>query len=605
VHSFFQDLVFSEVVYSFFQGIRFDLLSIFTFLGLFFLIINIPVNSKLLIKINCCILNTLCLIFSILLASDIIYFKLFKKHLTTELLLAKSHFDYFLDLALHDYFVVTLIIIGFIILLFYFTLKLIDKYYVPPNKNLSFNIIALSLLVFVMFFFIRGRLTYKNLSIIDAYAKKYTIGELSLNGIFTSYTSLRKKQMPNIINISEEETLEIVKSNLIENNEEITPNPQYPLMRQRIKFNVNGKNYNVIVILLESWQKDYIDSISGTQYGVTPNFDELVKNSLVYDNFYANGQRSIMGLMSVFFSIPHVKGLPYMGYGLENFGQTRLPAILSKNGYDNVYVQGDKRESDKACFLANYHGFKNSYGKQDIPLIYKYDVSISKGYDIEGLDFFFKKVNNLKTPFFAFYFTTTTHIPYAKTILKSLEKYQEDGKEKTGYLNRLYYADYALGNFMENAKKQPWFDNTVFIMVTDHQAYGVGGMFGEYEKTKVDKIFKIPMIIYCPKLFKPEKINKLGSQFDLVPTIIDILNIQTPYSSMGKSLFSDSVNRFAFLSYEGEQVYLINNDGVVSKDWTNSLNNESGSGTNLMFAIEKTVHSLVVKDKWFDRNSLN
>jgi hypothetical protein len=77
------------------------------------------------------------LIFSILLASDIIYFKLFKKHLTTELLLAKSHFDYFLDLALHDYFVVTLIIIGFIILLFYFTLKLIDKYYVPPNKNLS------------------------------------------------------------------------------------------------------------------------------------------------------------------------------------------------------------------------------------------------------------------------------------------------------------------------------------------------------------------------------------------------------------------------------------------------------------------------------------
>jgi phosphoglycerol transferase MdoB-like AlkP superfamily enzyme len=379
-------------------------------------------------------------------------------------------------------------------------------------------------------------------------------------------------------------------------------------MRRRVKFNVDAKGYNVIIILLESWQKDYIDSMAGTSYGVTPNFDALVKKSIVYDRFYANGQRSIMGLMSVFFSFPYVHGLPYMGHGLENFGQARLPFILAENGYDNVFVQGDKRESDNAIALANYLGFKEAYGKQDIPIKHDY-LSISKGYDLEGFEFFFLKVNKLKKPFFAFYFTTTTHIPYAKTVLKSLEKYPQDGTEKTGYLNRLYYADHALGEFMRQAESEPWFKNTVFIMCSDHQAYGVGGKAGEYEKTKVDKTFKIPMIIYCPALFKPEVNSKLGSQFDIVPTIIDILNIETPYSSLGKSLFSKTDNRFVFLSYEGDQVYLINNEGTVMQDWKNASNSENidmeKENTGLLFSIEKTIYNLVTKDKWFDRKALN
>jgi phosphoglycerol transferase MdoB-like AlkP superfamily enzyme len=295
-----------------------------------------------------------------------------------------------------------------------------------------------------------------------------------------------------------------------------------------------------------------------------------------------------------------------MGYGLENSGQTRLPAILSKNGYDNVFVQGDKKESDNAILLANYLGFKESYGKQDIPLCNKY-LSISKGYDIEGLEFFFTKVRLLKNPFFAFYFTTTTHVPYAKTILKSLEKYPEDGTEKTGYLNRLYYANYALGKFFKKAKNEKWFDQTIFIMCADHQAYGVGGINGNFEKTKVDKIFKIPAIIYCPKLFKPAISNMLGSQIDIVPTVIDILNIKDTYSSLGKSLFSKSKSRFSFLSYEGEQVYLINNDGIVVQDWvTDSVRTDiEKNNVQFCFAIEKTIYNLITKDKWYNIKSLN
>ncbi|MDR2458153.1 MAG: LTA synthase family protein [Clostridiales Family XIII bacterium] len=483
---------------------------------------------------------------------------------------------------------------------------MVDKYYKKPYIGVVFNVTVLSLICIFIILAIRGGWQRVILQINDAYINGRIAGELKLNGVFTSLISIRSMTTHNKIDIPFREALETVKD-LLDSYEEIFPNENYPLMRQRVSFNVYGKNYNVVFILLESWQKEYIDSFSGTSYEVTPNFDAIAEESVMFDNFYANGQRSIMGLMSVFFSLPYVRGISYIGFGLENSGQTRLPAILSKNVYDNVYVQGDTRDSDNGVALAYYLGFKEAYGKQDIPLHHNYE-QINKGYDLEGFEFFFEKIRLLKNPFFAFYFTTTTHIPYKKTVLKSLEKYPQDGTEKTGYLNRLYYADYSLGEFFNKAKKEKWFDNTIFIMCADHQAYGVGGINGSLEKTKVDRTFKIPAIIYCPSLFKPEKSKILASQFDIVPTIIDILNINVPYSSLGKSLFSKDKNRFVFLSYEGDQIYLININGVFECDWKNGLNKKVGLyniNEKLLFSVEKVVFNLVSQDKWYDRKILN
>ena len=142
-------------------------------------------------------------------------------------------------------------------------------------------------------------------------------------------------------------------------------------------------------------------------------------------------------------------------------------------------------------------------------------------------------------------------------------------------------------------------------MLADHQAYGVGGVNGFLEKTKVDKTFKIPAIIYCPKLFKPQKNIELASQIDVVPTIIDVLNINTPYSSLGKSLFSKTKLRFVFLSYEGEQIYLLNHDGVFSCDYKSNRQPLIQENEKLLFSIEKIICDLIAKDKWYDSKILN
>jgi phosphoglycerol transferase MdoB-like AlkP superfamily enzyme len=603
-------LSYLELLYSFLLGFRFDVFAISVVGGILLFLINIPIKYKLFLKINCSFLNIFTFFTALLLAGDIINFKFFNKHLTTEILLAKNHVTYFLSLAFKDYFFITLTIILVFILLFYFSFQFINKNYYYSQKDTALNLFVTFVVGFILVVFARGGVQKRILSITDAYSRNKISGELQLNGVFTSLKSISAQTLPNDINISSQNALSVLRDNLLDKNEEVFVDDKYPLMRQRIKFNVNARErgYNIIIILLESWQKDYIDSLAGTNYGVTPNFDNISKESIIFDNFYANGQRSIMGLMSVFLSLPYVKGMLYFGQGLENCGQTRLPVILGKSGYDNVFVQGDKRESDNAIAIANYLGFNKSYGKQDIPLYHNY-LQINKGYDIECLEFFFNKVQKLKNPFFGFCFTSTTHIPYTKTVLKSLEKYPEDGTEKTGYLNRLYYSDYALGEFFKKAKESKWFDKTIFILLSDHQAYGVGGINGLFEKTKVDKTFKIPAIIYCPKLFKFQKNTDLASQIDIVPTIIDLLNIKTPYSSLGKSLFSKTKNRFVFLSYEGEQVYLINSEGVLNCDWKDVYNKQRRllfeKNEKLLFSIEKTVYYLIAKNKWYDSEILN
>jgi phosphoglycerol transferase MdoB-like AlkP superfamily enzyme len=607
-YRFFNQLSCLELLYSFLLGFRFDVFAISVVCGILLFLINIPLKSKLFLKINCSFLNIFIFFTTLLLAGDIINFKFFNKHLTTEISLAKNHVSYFLSLAFKDYFFITLTIILVFILLFYFSFQFINKNYYYSQKDTALNLFVTFIVAFILVVFARGGVQERILSITDAYSRNKISGELQLNGVFTSLKSISAQTLPNDINVSYQNALSVLRDNLLDKNEEVFVDDKYPLMRQRIKFNVNMQGYNVIIILLESWQKDYIDSLAGTNYGVTPNFDNISKESIIFDNFYANGQRSIMGLMSVLLSIPYVKGMLYFGQGLENCGQTRLPAILGKSGYDNVFVQADKRESDNAIAIANYLGFNESYGKEDIPLHHNY-LQINKGYDIEGLEFFFNKVQKLKSPFLGFYFTSTTHIPYTKTVLKSLEKYPEDGTEKTGYLNRLYYSDYALGEFFKKVKESKWFDKTIFILLSDHQAYGVGGINGLFEKTKVDKTFKIPAIIYCPKLFKLQRNTNLASQIDIVPTIIDLLNIRTPYSSLGKSLFSKTKNRFVFLSYEGEQVYLINSEGVLSYDWKNICDKQKKllfeKNEKLLFSIEKVIYYLTAKDKWYDSEILN
>jgi hypothetical protein len=155
-NSFFLDLSYLSILNSFLIGLRFDILPICTFCGVFLFLINIPVNSKIFLKVNISILNLFILLFGFLLAADVVYFKLFLKHLTTEPILIKSHFDYFLSLAFGNYIVATISILLFASAIFYFSFKIVDKYYKKSYTRIAFNAITLSLICIAAILAVRG-----------------------------------------------------------------------------------------------------------------------------------------------------------------------------------------------------------------------------------------------------------------------------------------------------------------------------------------------------------------------------------------------------------------------------------------------------------------
>jgi hypothetical protein len=155
-NAFFSDLSIVSVLSSFLIGLRFDILPICTFCGAFLFLINIPVNSKIFLKVNISFLNLFILLFGFLLAADVVYFQLFLKHLTTEPILMKSHFDYFLSLAFGNYIIATISILLFAFAIFYFSFKIVDKYYKKPYTRIAFNAITLSLICIAAILAVRG-----------------------------------------------------------------------------------------------------------------------------------------------------------------------------------------------------------------------------------------------------------------------------------------------------------------------------------------------------------------------------------------------------------------------------------------------------------------
>ncbi len=93
------------------------------------------------------------------------------------------------------------------------------------------------------------------------------------------------------------------------------------------------------------------------------------------------------------------------------------------------------------------------------------------------------------------------------------------------------YTDYAIGKFIRDAQQEPWFKDTVFVIVADHCAYAAGKISLPVKK------YVIPLLIYAPDHFPPQKIDKLASQIDIAPTVLGLLNFNYTTNFFGKDIF--------------------------------------------------------------------
>ncbi len=294
---------------------------------------------------------------------------------------------------------------------------------------------------------------------------------------------------------------------------------------------------NIVLIAIESMSADFLATYGNTD-GITPNLDSLIERSLVFDNLYAAGNRSVRGLEALTLCIP-----PSAGESLikrpDNANLFSTGTVLRENGYTTSFIYGGDSYFDNMKTYFEGNGFeiidKASYPKEDITFSNIWGTCDEDSYTVALKDFD-KKAESGK-PFHSIIFTISNHRPYTFPD----GKITFDGEMKSRKA-AVKYTDYAIGQFFAKAAEKPWFKNTIFVIVADHCASSAG-------KTSipVDK-YHIPAIVYAPGFIEPKHIDKLCSQIDLMPTVFSLLHFSYGSEFYGQNILTPDFHERAFMA---------------------------------------------------------
>jgi phosphoglycerol transferase MdoB-like AlkP superfamily enzyme len=540
--------------------------------------------------------------------SDVLYYDFIHRHISNELFALANDTNIIVEMAFGSYLFYTIgASIFFVILsiLFY-------KIFSAPlqhEKVSAKSWLGLIVIILILFIGIRNSFSNKSFGLSDAYAvNKVSSGNLALNGFFCVYrTASSKKGGHHQLADFNESTL--IAQNLLQSDNAHFDSKEIPLSRA---FESKQKpHYNIVIVLLESWGAEHIDGFTHyKELNITPYFKKLSNESLKFTNFYANGYRSIYGITSVYTGVTLPGGFDYLGSGLELSNLSYLGKIAKENGYKTIAMQSSNRRSYRVDAVSHLAGFDEYYGAEDMPNVETVDAGRAPKtgtYDYNMFHFLHQKLNTVKEPFIAFTFTSTNHTDFHFPS-KKFERYPPDLRNYNGSLNAYIYVDNAIERFMEKAKKEPWFENTIFIFTADHGAGDALCPIGKALRPNDKPLpsiehFRIPLAIYAPKIFKPQEINTLGSQNDILPSVIDLLGFKQPFSTMGNSLFDSSVkNRFVYF-YAGDLIGYIGKEGYIKYNFktvveSNATQPETQKLQKELFAVDTAEAGLLKKNRW-------
>lgn len=294
---------------------------------------------------------------------------------------------------------------------------------------------------------------------------------------------------------------------------------------------------NIVLITIESLSASFM-SHYGSTAGITPNLDKLMDEGLVFNNLYATGNRTVRGLEAVTLCLPPSPGESIVKRP-DNSNLFSTGKVLKEKGYTVQYLYGGDSYFDNMETFFSGNGYeiidKKSLAKDEITFSNIWGVCDEDMYR-KALKVFSANAASGK-PFFGHIMTVSNHRPFTYPVGKI--DIPHDSKSRKGGVK---YTDYALGQFLEMAKKQPWFENTIFVITADHCASSAG-------KTEIplDK-YHIPAIVYAPAFIAPQQVNTLVSQIDIMPTVFGLLHFSYDSYFYGKDIFSPDYTPKAFVA---------------------------------------------------------
>ncbi|MCG8411925.1 MAG: sulfatase-like hydrolase/transferase [Bacteroidales bacterium] len=322
---------------------------------------------------------------------------------------------------------------------------------------------------------------------------------------------------------------------------------------------INKQRPNVFILILESFSSKVIGALGG-KWDATPRLNELVKEGLLFSNFYANGDRSDKGIVSILSSYPAQPTTSIIKSPSKTQSLPSLFRTFNTIGYETSFYYGGNIDfANMRSYFLNAD-VKNIISDSD----FNPELLDSKwgAHDEHLFDYLLNDLKNENNPFLKVAFTLSSHDPY-KVPMKTVFK----GKDHaTKFLNSVYYTDKCLGNFFDQIKKTPIWDNTLFILVADHGSARPGNS----QNHELDK-FKIPMLWLGGVLNDSIKtIDKIGGQIDIASTLLNQMNINSHEFTLSNDLLNDK-SGFAFYAFNDGFGFISNTDKVIYENIGNAL----------------------------------
>ena len=286
---------------------------------------------------------------------------------------------------------------------------------------------------------------------------------------------------------------------------------------------------NVAIVIMEAMSKFKMGKWGGPK-NLTPNLNQLIKESYYFDQIYTSGIHTFNGIYSTLFSYPALYKMQPLK-SLVQIPHDGLGNILRSAGYQTTFFTTHDPEFDNVRGFLTSNGFDRVFSELDYPSEW---VQSTNGvadhkmfeYAIPQLD----KIAQTGKPFLSVFMTTSDHGPYIIPEGINFNPHSSELKDQI-----VEYADWSIGQFIDHAKKRPWFSNTLFVFIADH---GIS-MGHTYDMPL--SFHATPLLFYAPEvLSQPKNIDCLGGQIDVSPTILGLLNIPYTNNTAGIDLLNEN-----------------------------------------------------------------
>ncbi|MBL7763831.1 MAG: sulfatase-like hydrolase/transferase [Chitinophagaceae bacterium] len=418
----------------------------------------------------------------------------------------------------------------------------------PLNFKIRFLVAAICCTIILLPLYL-VKPAWKNFS-----SNNYT-NELAGNGIYEFVQAYQKNELDFVRyykTIPDSTAFTIIRNELSSAYSSFTSNDLFDITR-KINYPAPEKKMNVVLISVESLSASFLAAF-GNKENITPNLDSLADKSLFFTNLYASGTRTVRGLEALSLSLPPTPGQSIVKRpGNEHLFS--LGSVFKSKGYITQYIYGGYGYFDNM----EYFFGNNDYSVKDRNALKASEIHYANIWGVADEDLFSMALRtmdsnyNQNKPFFSHVMTVSNHRPY--TYPEGRIDIPPSKQIREGAVK---YTDFAIGNFLKQARSKAWFNNTIFIVVADHCASSAGK-----EALPVTG-YHIPMLIYSPQNIQPGKIDALTAQIDIAPTILGLLSFDYTTKFFGQDILNTPAEKQkAFISTYQGLGFIENNELVI------------------------------------------